>query len=84
MSVIIPYSVLHGWLNREPGTVHGDILSNIDNLIKMAASRDDLLKTIQHQETTIANLQKSLGILRTDLAESRSRECAAYGCGVRK
>ena len=84
MSVIIPYDVLHRWLNREPGVVHGDILDNIDNLIKMAAMRDDLMKTVQHMESTVRNLQTSLSILRTDLVEYKSRECSAYGCRERK
>lgn len=82
--MIIDYATLCRWINRSDGVVHGEILSNLDNLIKAAMDRDDLNKTIYSLELSLANMRVSEQDLRTRLDEAKSRECRHYACGDRK
>ena len=82
--VVIDYATLHKWLNRgNKGEIHGEIMANIDNLIRMAIMYDDATGTIRHMEGRQHDLGNSIDHLLNDCRELKLKACKTWQCAKR-
>ena len=81
---MIDYATLHRWLNRNKSQVHGAILANLDNLIRMAIMYDDYKMRVAHLENRVSDLMRSIQILNNDKVELKQSACKRFDCDGRK
>jgi len=81
---IIDYATLEKWSKRKHGTLHGEIMANLDTLINTAIRYDNAVIINRSLEVKIKELENTIYVLSIENEESKIQACNVWNCSARR